>query len=259
MQITEHNNIPFLVFRNLTNTGIARHCFSTRKGGVSSGSFASMNLGYDRGDDKNNVDENYQRLCKAAELSIDKIVRTKQKHGTNIQKIDKMCEVPDNTDGLVTNCSNIVLATFYADCVPLLFCDPVKRVIANSHAGWRGAIENMASKTVKKMIEYYDCDPTNILIGIGPCISKENFEVDEDVAIQFKKDFPECVFPSESKPGKFHIDLREACRKNLLSANIPLANIEVATWCTFQNEALFFSHRRDGAPRGSLAAFIELI
>jgi len=259
MQIIEHQDIKFLIFKNLSETGIVRHCFSTRKGGVSVGPFASMNLGYNRGDDETNVDENFRRICKATGLTKEKVVMSKQQHGTNIQIIDEICEVPDNTDGLMTNKSNIVLVTFYADCVPLLFCDPVKRVIANSHAGWRGCVENMAEKTVRKMIEHYGSNPKDILAGIGPCISTANYEVDEDVAGQFQKEFPECVFPADGKHGKFHVDLQEACKLNLLKANIPSENIEIAQWCTFSNSELFFSHRRDGALRGSLAAFIELV
>jgi len=259
MQIIDFQDINFLIFKNLSETGIVKHCFSTRKGGVSAGPFASMNLGYNRGDDDINVDENFRRICDATGITKEKIVITKQKHGTNIQIIDEICEVPDNTDSLMTNKSNIVLVTFYADCVPLLFCDPVKRVIANSHAGWRGCVENMASKTVNKMKEHYGCDPKDILIGIGPCISTANYEVNEDVAMEFQKEFSECVFPADGKPEKFHVDLQEACKLSLLRANIPSENIEIAQWCTLSNSELFFSHRRDGALRGSLAAFIELV
>ncbi|MCL2805450.1 MAG: peptidoglycan editing factor PgeF [Treponema sp.] len=270
MEITKNNEILFLVFNNLSQTGIVKHCFSTRKGGVSPAPFASMNLGYNRGDDDTNVDENFRRICEAASLSKENIVMSKQKHGTNILKIDEIravpgnfasgsLEVPDNTDGLITNRSNIALVTFYADCVPLLFCDPVKRVIANSHAGWRGCVDNMAAKTVNKMTEDYGCAPKNILVGIGPCISCDKYEVDEDVASQFQIAFGECVFPAENKPGKFHVDLREVCKLSLIRAKIPLENIEISHWCTFDNEELFFSHRRDRALRGSLAAFIELV
>jgi len=259
MTITKQNGIEFLVFKNLSDTGMVKHCFSTRKGGISCGAFASMNLGYNRGDDDTNVDENFRRICEAAGLSNKKIVMSKQKHGTNILEINKICEVPDNTDGLITNQSNIVLATFYADCVPLLLCDPVKRVIANSHAGWRGCVDKMAALTVKKMTALYGCEPKDILAGIGPCICASCFEVDEDVAVQFDRSFSECVLKAENKPGKFYIDLRETCKLSLLNEKIPIENIEIAPWCTYENPDLFFSHRRDGALRGSLAAFIELV
>jgi len=258
MQLTNQNNIPFLTFKNLSETGIVKHCFSTRKGGISAGWFASMNLGFGRGDIDANVNENYRRICEAAGISHKKIVMTKQKHGTNIKKIEEVCEVPDNTDGLMTNQSGITLVTLYADCVPLLFCDPVLRVIANSHSGWRGTVNNMAAQTVKEMTLHYGCDPKNILAGIGPCISKDNYEVDEDVAMQFQKEFSECVFAAEGKHGKYFIALQEACKLSLLRAGILPEKIEIAPWCTFANDELFFSHRRDSAQRGSLAAIIEL-
>ena len=259
METAEHDGVEFLVFGNLVGTGVVRHCFSTRKGGVSAGPFASMNLGYGRGDDNAKVDENYRRICKAAGLTKEKIVTAKQRHGTNIHRVDEVCEVPDNTDGLMTNRPNVALVTFYADCVPLLFCDPVKRVVANSHAGWRGCVQNMAAKTVGEMTAHYGCDPKDILVGIGPCISAASFEVDNDVAMQFQNEFADCVLPVEGKRGKFHVTLLEACKLSLLRADVPLENIEFARRCTYLEGELFFSHRRDWAARGSLAAFIELV
>jgi len=250
--------VEFLVFENLANTGMVRHCVSTRKGGVSVGSFASMNLGYGRGDDDANVDENYRRICGVAGLAREKIVAARQRHGTNIHRVDDAREPPDDTDGLITNLPGIPLVTFYADCVPLLFCDPVRHVVANSHAGWRGAVQNMAAKTVAEMIALYGCDPGDILAGVGPCISRANFEVDADVALRFQEEFAECVFPVTGNPGKFQIALLETCRLSLLRAGIPPENIELARCCTYGDGDLFFSHRRDGAARGSLAAFIEL-
>jgi len=254
----KRGDVEFFVFNNLENTGIIKHCFSTRKGGISTGYFSSLNLGYGRGDDDANVDENYRRICEAASLTQENIIMAKQRHGTNIYKIEEKREIPDNTDGLMTNKSGIVLATYYADCVPLLFCDPVKRVIANSHAGWRGSVQNMAAKTVKEMSVHYGCDPKDILAGIGPCISGANFEVDEDVAVQFEKEFSECVFPVNDRPGKFRINLQEACKLSLLRSFVPEENIEITNCCTYSDEELFFSHRRNREERGSLAAFIEL-
>ena len=251
--------VEFLVFENLASTGMVRHCFSTRKGGVSAGPFASMNLGYGRGDDDANVDENYRRICGAAGLTRENIVAAKQRHGTNVYSVDEVCEVPDNTDGLITNLPNVALVTFYADCVPLLFCDPVKRVIANSHAGWRGCVQNMAAKTVGEMTARYGCNPRDVLVGVGPCISGAGFEVDDDVAVRFQKEFDECVFSAKRTPGKFRIALQEVCKLSLLRADVPAENVELARWCTYLDGELFFSHRRDGAARGSLAAFIELV
>jgi len=183
---------------------------------------------------------------------------SKQRHGANIRRVDEIGEVPDDTDGLMTSRPSIALVTFFADCVPLLFCDPVRRVVANSHAGWRGCALGMAARTVGEMAAHYGCNPADILAGIGPCISGANYEVGEDVAMRLGKEFAECVFPAEGSPGKFRAALPEICRLGLLRAGVPPGNIEIAGYCTYADEDLFFSHRRDGEERGSLAAFIAL-
>ncbi|MCL2558068.1 MAG: polyphenol oxidase family protein, partial [Treponema sp.] len=168
--------------------------------------------------------------------------------------------VEDDVDGLMTDKPGVVLATFYADCVPLLFCDPARRVVATSHSGWKGCAGNMAARTVARMGERYGCDPADILAGIGPCISRANYEVGSEVAERFAGEFASCFFSLAEKPGKYLLDLREACRLGLLSAGLRGRNIDVAPegMCAFACREMFFSHRRDGSPRGSLAALIAL-
>jgi hypothetical protein len=258
--IKEKNGIKYFVFQNLTNQGIT-HCFSTRTGGVSTGPYASLNLGYNKGDDDANVEENYTRLFDVMGFNKNNIVKSRQTHSTNVAAIEQTGIEPKDTDALMTNKTNIILATYYADCVPLLFYDPKKRVIANAHAGWRGVANNMALETVTAMVNHYDSNPNDIIAGIGPCISAKNFLVDQDVADEFKKQLPfseKFIYNSEGVQGKYHINLRGTCRESLIKAGLNPENIEVTDLCTFDNPELFFSHRRDGLPRGSLAAFIML-
>jgi len=261
MKRIENNGVVYFAFENLAATGIVRHGFSSRIGGVSAGHFASMNLGASRGDNPEAVAENRRRFCRAVGLGDDKIVGLKQTHSTDIIRVDDKLSADTEGDGLVTDRPGITLVTYYADCVPLLLCDPVRRVIANCHAGWRGTAHNMAGTAVQKMVMDYGCNPRDILVGIGPSISRQNFEVGPEVVQSFKDLLPfsaDFVYNSHSKPNKFHIDLWGINHHSFVMAGVPKENIETAGLCTFDDEAHFYSHRRNGKDRGSLAAFMAL-
>ena len=261
MKKIEENDVVYFEFENIAAVGLVRHGFSTRIGGVSRGHFAAMNLGYGRGDDDVNVKENYRLFCHALGVDVESIAKGSQKHTTNIRRADCPGSIFDNTDGLVTDKPGITLVTYYADCVPLLLCDPVRGAIANCHAGWRGTAHNMAGAAVEKMMAEYGSNPKDILVGIGPSIAYQNFEVGPEVAQTFKNLLPfsaEFVYNSQSKPEKYHIDLWAINRASLMAAGVPKENVEMAGMCTFDDEAHFYSHRRSGSDRGSLAAFIAL-
>ncbi|MCL2573625.1 MAG: peptidoglycan editing factor PgeF [Defluviitaleaceae bacterium] len=262
MKKVEKNGVVYFVFENIEAAGIVRHGFSSRIGGVSQGYFASMNLGKNRGDSTDNVEKNYQLFCDAIGCDVDSIVRLNQQHSTIIMKIDESPPIDAFGDGLVTNTLGQTLMTYYADCVSLLLCDPVKRVIANCHAGWRGTAYNMAGEAIKKMTEEYGCNPYDILVGIGPSISCKNFEVGAEVVQEFKESLPfsaDFVYNSEINKNKYHIDLWGINRQSFIMAGLQEENIEIAGMCTFDDETHFYSHRRDGSNRGSLAAVIQLI
>ena len=261
MKKIEKNGVLYFVFENIEATGIVRHAFSTRIGGVSRGHFASMNLGLHTDDDMDNVKENRRRFCEAVGFGDNGIAELRQHHTTDIIRVDGYLPPNVSGDGLITNLPGITLVTYYADCVPLLLCDPVKRVIANCHAGWRGTAHNMAGKAVQKMATEYGCSPRDIIAGIGPSICQENFEVGAEVAQDFKDLLPfsaEFMYNSHSKPNKFHADIRGINCRCFIEAGVPEENIEIAGLCTFYEETHFYSHRRSGKNRGSLAAFIAL-
>ena len=252
--------VQYYAFEHLTNAGI-KHGFSTRIGGVSKGRFASLNFGYSSGDCVDAVKQNYNLFCNALGVDSVNIVTGVQVHGTNIEIADGTKTKFESTDGLMTDKKDVVLTTYYADCVPLLFYDPIKRVIANAHAGWRGCAMDMAGKVIFAMKQHFNCDPANILAGIGPSISVKNFEVSEDVVQEFKKMLPfsqDFIYNSEIQKNKYHVDLWGVCQKSMINAGLLTQNIEVAGLCTFENKELFHSHRRDGLPRGSMIAIICL-
>ena len=254
------NKLQIFAFEHILAAG-AVNCVSTRKGGVSTGVYQSMNLWHTYGDDPANVDENFRIICHALGFDMDKRVFSQQTHGTNIVAVDSDTEILTNVDGLLTNVEGIVLTTYFADCVPLFFYDPFNKVIGNAHAGWRGCAENMAGKMVDKMVEWYGCQPSNILAGIGPSISVKHFQVDQDVADKFKIALPfseKFVYNSQDVHGKFFVDLWQICQESLVLAGLRPENIEIAGLCTYENKDLFFSHRRDGLPRGSMVGMISL-
>ncbi len=269
MIMNEVNGIKFLTFESFTNTGVVNHCFSTRVGGVSEGIYSSLNLGLNRGDDREKVLKNYRLISEAVGFSPNDIVFSNQIHKTNIH-IAKDCdrgngyarktEIKDK-DGFITNEPNIVLTTFHADCIPLFFLDSVKKVIGLSHAGWRGTVDGIGKITVEKMVSTYSCCLDDILVGIGPGIGFNSFEVDSPVVNKFTEKLyfaSEYIVPNKNNNNKFNIDLEGINKRILLETGIKEENIECALICTVENQDLFYSHRATAGNRGSMAAFLEI-
>ena len=264
----EKNDLIYFTFENFDKTGLVSHCFSTRKGGVSTGFYESMNLHF-RGDTTENVIENYKRICNAIDVDYKNVVFSTQIHSDNIYTVSekdrgkgllKKSDISD-ADGLITNEKGTVLTTFYADCVPIYFLDPVEKIIAMAHSGWKGTVLQIAKKTVQKMENDFNCQRKNILVGIGPSIHKCCFEVEYPVVEEFEKNIPfskNFIFKDYEKEGKYKIDLQGIIEKTLLLNGILQENIEVANICTKCNPDLFYSHRNMGADRGSLAGLIAL-
>jgi len=257
---SEKNGIIYYEFEHMAATELVNHCFSTRIGGVSKTPYNSMNLAYHLDDCQQAVDENFRLICAAVGFDHEKIAMTQQIHQDTIQILTTTTKVVQNgVDGLITAATGPVLTTYYADCTPLLFFDPEKKVIANSHAGWRGTALNIAKKTVKQMIDNFACQPKNILAGIGPCISLAHFEVGGEVVQAFKKQLPEVAPHLKRKNAqKWHLDLTAINYQLLIEAGLLEKNIETANLCTYENANLFFSHRRDGLARGNMVAMISL-
>jgi YfiH family protein len=268
LYIQRENDLVYVTFPSFNETKLVNHCFSTKLGGVSTGIFESLNLGFNRGDSDENVRKNYEILCKAIGINVRDLVFSDQIHKANIcmitekdkgKGIIKKSDIK-GIDGLITNVPKVPLITFYADCVPLFFLDPIQKVVGLAHAGWRGTVKNIAGKMIQRLKNDYKCNPQDILIAIGPSIGACCFEVDDPVANEFKNVFDytdSIVFPQQN--GKFYIDLWEANRQNLLNAGVQMKHITVTDLCTKCNKDIFFSHRGHQGKRGNLAAIIELL
>ena len=215
----DNNNkeMAYITFDSLEKTGIVKHFFSTRKGGVSKDYLTSLNFSYSQGDIKENVDENYRRAAAHLGMESSDIVCSQQTHTTNVRKVtakDKgkgvTCERDyTDIDGLITNEKGVILATFYADCVPLFIVDPINKAIGLSHSGWRGTVGKMGKVTLDKMAEEYGTEPKNVMVAIAPSICQNCYEVSEDVELAFEE-----AFPKDSKKAEEYLLRYKSERKN---------------------------------------------
>lgn len=269
-ELKEKNHVPYIQFKNLSATGIVKHGFSTRKGGVSTGIFSSMNLNFKRGDDPDAVMENYRRMAAALNMRVEDMVLSDQTHTTNVRVITEedrgkgILKPQDysDVDGMITNVPGIVLVTSYADCVPLYFVDPVRKAIGLSHSGWKGTVGHIGQKTVWKMHEVYGTEPKDIVAAIGPSICQSCYEVSDDVAEAFRTNFTADEAADillDKGNGKYQLDLWKANWYVLTDAGILPEHLSVTDLCTACHPDLLWSHRKTNGQRGGLSAFLSLI
>ena len=267
LNIEKNGGLVYITFPKLLKTNTVRHVFSTRLGGVSDGQYSSMNLSFNNGDKRENVEKNYEILCSAVGIDTENLVLTRQTHTDNVKTVDKShrgigYSRPsfNDIDGLITADQNVALVTQFADCTPLIFCDPINRVIANSHSGWKGTAKGIGAVTVEKMVSEFGCKRENIVAAIGPCIGECCYEVDSPVYEAFESapfDFSSAF--SRVDTQHFKLNLKKANEIILINSGIKTENIDIADICTCCNSAELHSHRATGGKRGNLAAIIQLI
>ena len=269
--------VKYLTFTRYNELSFIKHCFSTRHGGVSKEHLSSMNLGFNRGDELENVKENYRHLFKECGFNLDNVIMSDQIHETDIMVIDenileKYGGQPfwerklKSVDGMITKLKNVPLVTYYADCVPLYFVDTKNKAIGLSHSGWRGTVALMGLKTVKKMIEEFNTNPKDLICVIGPSICQSCYEVSKEVIDNLITSFETnniAIEDSdnlfyETKDKKYQLNLWEANRLILKKAGVESENIIISKTCTCCNSSLLFSHRASNGMRGNLVAILEL-
>ncbi|XME02971.1 peptidoglycan editing factor PgeF [Lachnospiraceae bacterium C1.1] len=292
---------PFLEIEGMKLKGI-KHGFSSRLGGVSSGIYESMNLGLRLDDERDKVIENYRRLSDAIGIDYREISCPDQQHHANVLEVTEkdagngiITELTHfDADAQITDKKGVALVVYSADCVPILFADPVKKVIASAHAGWRGTVAGIAAKTVEKMQERYGSDPADIRACIGPSIGPSNYEVDDtvikaleecryidmsnenisktaiedssndDFAMTVKgrrdsseKDLYRLYYTVKTK-NRYMLDLWSINELILYNAGVSREHIYNTRLCTMDNHDIFFSHRYTGGKRGLNAGIIAL-
>jgi polyphenol oxidase len=269
MRLVEKNGVPYFVFENLENTGLVRHGFSTRLGGVSEGCLSSMNLSFTRGDDPEKVRENFRRMGMAIGFETKDLVLSDQTHTTNVRLVteadrgkgfDRERDYTD-VDGLITDTPGLMLVTIYADCVPLYFVDPVHKAVGLSHSGWKGTVHRIGKVTLERMKEAFGTRPEDVQAAIGPSICQDCYEVSEDVAQAFMDEFADQLddrLVYRKGNGKYQLNLWNANERILLEAGIRPEHLSITNICTCCNHELLFSHRASHGQRGNLAAFLGL-
>ena len=251
-------------------TGL-QHGFSTRKGGVSKEHLASLNLSFSVEDARENVLENFRRIGECFGKTPEDFVLSKQSHETKVLKVgtkDRGKGITkdrdyEGIDALITDEKGIILSCFSADCVPILFYDPVHKAVGACHSGWRGTKGKILQNVVEEMRQHFSSNPAEILVAIGPSICKEQYVVSEDLALSFLEDYPDLGEDTASpiqriSKDKFQLDLWDLNRRIALDCGIKEEHISISGYCTMENPELFFSHRYSQGKRGLQGAFICL-
>ena len=251
---------------------------STRQGGCSKGNYASFNINRYCRDDEEAIRQNREALCQLLDVSDNRLVMPHQVHLTEIAVVDEdflqrsddeRQTTLEGVDALMTNVEGVCIGVSTADCIPVLLFDKRQRAVCAIHAGWRGTVQRIVEKAVSKMTAVYGTRPADLVAQIGPGIHLDSFEVGDEVYQAFEKarfdmnsiskqypttDGGSKLFTIHSSllPSKWHIDLPECNRQQLLSAGIPGENIAVSPICTFQQYDTYFSARRLGINSGRI-------
>ena len=234
------------------------HGFSTRQGGNSFGIYSSLNFGISTGDNPELVDKNRELFYEYFKSSQAKVATIKQVHGGQVAVIDKPTWFEYEADAMITNKKDLLLIINTADCLPILFYDPIKQVIGAAHAGWRGTVSYIAKNVVRALQDNYGSDTKDVKTVIGPGIAGDCYQVDDKTIQEFiDAGFPDSIYKSDGG-GRFYLDNLKANLFALEQAGLLLENIHSLNLCTHCDKDLFYSHRRDGRARGSHWSGIKL-
>lgn len=239
---------------------------TTRQGGYSQGNYGQFNINCYCGDDKEAIQKNREALCQLLAIADDHLVMPHQVHLTKIAQIDdaflalpadERHQALEGVDALMTNIEGVCIGVSTADCIPVLLYDPVQRAACAIHAGWRGTVKRITEQAVAQMTAVYGTRPADIIAQIGPGIHLDSFEVGDEVYEAFQQE----GFPMQAiskKKEKWHIDLPECNRLQLIAKDIPADHIAVSSICTYQQADRFFSARRLGINSGRIFTSIIL-
>ncbi|MDR3564912.1 MAG: peptidoglycan editing factor PgeF [Negativicutes bacterium] len=261
-----NNGVWFGTFAHFDHLNL-KHGVSSRLGGLSKPPFATLNMGMKGSDDPATVKLNRKLFCQAVGVPVAATVTAQQVHSDKICVVEKQdagrgadsyeTAIP-GTDALITAVPDIPLMLFFADCVPVLIFDPVKRVVAISHAGWKGTVAKIAQKTVLMMQEKFATRPADCIAAIGPSIGPDSYEVDQPVIDALQASFPEWEELVVPRGDRWLLDLWLTNRRQLEEIGVDGRNIEVSGVCTQCNPELFYSHRAEKGNTGRMGAIIML-
>ena len=255
------DGFEYLQFRKLLEYENVKHCFTLKPSDFGS------NLTYL--EKKEEIIKNFKTLAMEFQFDFENLCRPKQTHTDKVARIEEGDEGIynpkfDNVDGLVTNQREKALILSFADCTPLLFYDPVKKVIANSHSGWKGTMQEIGVRTVEKMQQEYGCDAKDIICCIGPHIRKCHFEVDKDVRDMFYEKFKhlenrEDIIQYNQEKNKYYIDTTAINKQILQIAGLQKKNIIDSNICTVCNWDICHSFRTEKDLSGRAVSMMMLV
>lgn len=266
-QLREIGDLKFLEISEFIDAGIKAY-FTTRLGGVSRNNYTSLNLGLHTNDDSTLVLQNRRILAETLGFNYQEIVAGEQVHKAEVYHVQledkgkgalKYKDSIKQVDALITDIPRIPLLSFYADCVPLFFMEPQKKVIALAHAGWRGTYLKIGIKTITEMCQVYGIQAQNLWVAIGPCISCDYYQVDEELMKKFKTAFPNWKeFTLVKNKGNYNLNLVLANQIQIREAGVPLKQIIKSNYCTVTANDLFYSYRQEKGQTGRMASVIMI-
>ena len=246
---------------------------SMRKGGYSTGRYGEFNINRYCGDSDEAIRKNREALCRLLDITDDRLLMPHQVHKAEIAVIGEQLDVDlEGYDALMTNVEEVCIGVSTADCIPVLLYDPRQRAVCAVHAGWRGTVMRIVEQSIARMTEVYGTNPADLIAQIGPGIHLESFEVGDEVYQAFEdagfnmnsisRKYP-CgsklfTFHSSLLPSKWHLDLPECNRLQLISAGVPETHISVSPVCTYMQSDTYFSARRLGIESGRIFTGIIL-
>ncbi len=264
----EYPNLLF--FENLKRNKEITHFSTTRNGGVSRGEFESLNLGNYSDDSPLYIYENRNIVARQFHINTDSLITPHQTHSSNVIHIDNsLLSLPKSEqvdklygfDASITQEKGIFLCVTTADCVPILLYDTKNKAIAAIHAGWKGTSGNIVYKTTKEMSNLFGTLPSDIIAGIGPSICINNYEIGIDVERSFAENniiLDSSNSSRDKESGKLHIDLKKINKQELIRLGVKDCNIETSNYCTYDQEDLFFSARRQSIHSGRMLTGIMI-
>jgi polyphenol oxidase len=256
-------NVPLWQFEQLIHYPNIRHFVSGRQGGVSTHEVGTFNLSFRATDSRENVLENRRRLAQALGIESNQLIFPSQTHSDRVQLVTATTH-PDtltDTDALITNTPGICICVMSADCVPILLYDPVTQSVGAVHAGWRGTVSKILTKTIEAMQQQFGTKPENLAAGIGPSISPDMYQVGSEVIEAVQQAFGQTqgLVDKEDTQGKGYLNLWEANRRQLQELQVPEHSVEFAGICTYQQSQNFFSARKSANQAGRFAAGIMIM
>ncbi len=263
MPFTEHQGLRYYTFDNLARHGVVHGVF-TRRGGASPRPWASLNMGSTVGDDWGRVQHNIRRAFAALGLSVASRFDAWLVHGREavVARAPRPLtapEPPPKADVILTDRPEVTLVMRFADCVPILLYDPRRRALALAHAGWRGTVLGAAAAAVEALDTAFGTRPGDVVAAVGPAIGPDHYEIGPEVVAEVRAAFGEAAERLLPRYGdRFHLDLWEANRLQLLRAGVLPENIEVAALCTACHLDDWYSHRAEHGRTGRFGALLAL-